>query len=945
MSMQPHTMGCMSDSFIRIENAAHTGAFGHNLLPRPTQAQCIAGNYKVGRASLHGLDIAIEQPRGSYRTGIDAKTGKRWVNRMPAHYGYISGTKGNDGDAVDCFIGFYPQAETVFVINQNAGSRFDEHKVMLGFPDEESARQTYLNSYERGWGGLASIVATTIPQLKQWLRHGDLSRPLYAEELAFEGLETMHRIQWSNDALPRSSTLEHLLYEVRRADAGHGLLMDAVTAQDITEDADSVLTYDAMVSPYANLEHKMQTLLNIMERTGSTVKPTAVQVTAPFRQRGVANVAAIFELSDGQTVSIFFHNPDTTPAKMASTDEVISWKWLLNKKDITIVVAPERGADLNVREVARRIMRLAEKNSPAFQRHNAKRAERMKNLQSLKDEINTLESELATAQRELEVAKMVAEDNLHAASIAPIVQAPPLQVQVGEVQLLIPDGRENVVKTAKGTKIKTGFKVVEAEQLIVSHDENGKPNPDFPQELQPRDRARDTSQIWVQKTARSLDPDSLGRTQRADSGAPIIGSDGVVESGNGRTMAIKEAYRLGMAEEYRAWLEQEAGYFGVNDEAIKRMTQPVLVRIRTSSVDRASFAVEANQDDKLAMTATEKARSDALRLTDDVIAKMTDDGELLSAANRNFIGAFLQSLGDAEAAQYVTSSGQPTASLVARVQAAIFAKAYNDDRLLELTADSAKPEIANIIAALNVAAPAFIRAQTADRQGAEDAAAQLTDSIEVSLNTQAVDAIIGATEMLKRSKESGMNIEEFVRHGDMFGEIDPAAAAMALFISKNNRSAKRMGTAFRAMAEFVRSENLQRQNTNLFGDESSALSFTDIVAAANRQLEKEFGEGMFAIEQVGLFSPSVAPDSSQLVPATPITDPQNQKSTDRALFQSVIDGSVVTEDGEGILSPQVAQLLEPAYYRNQDDAELLALFERAVDAYQNAMLAATANLS
>jgi len=134
-----------------------------------------------------------------------------------------------------------------------------------------------------------------------------------------------------------------------------------------------------------------------------------MQVTEPFKQRGVANVAAIFELSDGQTVSIFFHNPDVTPNKMAAGDEVISWKWLLNKKDITIVVAPERGEDLNVREVARRIIRLAEKNSPAFQRANTKRAERMQGIQALKDEITTLETELATAQHELEVAKVAAE--------------------------------------------------------------------------------------------------------------------------------------------------------------------------------------------------------------------------------------------------------------------------------------------------------------------------------------------------------------------------------------------------------------------------------------------------------------------------------------------------------------------------------------------------------
>jgi len=91
---------------------------------------------------------------------------------------------------------------------------------------------------------------------------------------------------------------------------------------------------------------------------------------------------------------------------MAPTDEVISWKWLLNKKDITIVVAPERGADLNVREVARRIMRLAEKNSAAFARANAKRAERMQTISDLKAEITQLEGELKSAQNELEVAKL-----------------------------------------------------------------------------------------------------------------------------------------------------------------------------------------------------------------------------------------------------------------------------------------------------------------------------------------------------------------------------------------------------------------------------------------------------------------------------------------------------------------------------------------------------------
>jgi len=394
-------------TFLNIENAAHSGAFGLNDQAVPSDAQCAAGNYKKGRVTLHGLALAIEQPRNSYRTGIDAKTGKRWVNRMAAHYGYICGTKGNDGDEVDCFIGPYPQSEMAYVINQNIGGRFDEHKTMLCFPDEASARRAYLDSYDRDWPGLASLVPVSIPQLKWWLKHGNMRRALRPDDLPHEGLEAMTRkVYWNSDAQPYDGTLDHILYDIRRSDAGENLLMDAVTAQDIMEDSDGELSLDALVSPYVRLERRMEILRGIMERTGDKVKPIAMQVTQPFKQRGVANVAAIFELSDGQTVSIYFHSPDTTPGKMAPTDEVISWKWLLNKKDITIVVAPERGADLNVREVARRIVRLAEKNSAAFTRANAKRAERMQTIADLKTETAQLEGELKSAQNELEVAKL-----------------------------------------------------------------------------------------------------------------------------------------------------------------------------------------------------------------------------------------------------------------------------------------------------------------------------------------------------------------------------------------------------------------------------------------------------------------------------------------------------------------------------------------------------------
>lgn len=394
--------------FLHIEQAAHTAALGQNRTPSPTPAQCLAGNYKVGRARVFGLPISIENPRGSYRSGTD-KSGKEWRTLMPAHYGYINGTKGNDGDCVDCFIGPLPDSEKVFVINQAIDGQFDEHKVMLCFDSEAMAQTAYLNSYERGWKGLSSMAAMSVEQFKWWLENGDMSQPILTENLP-KGV-AMKKVYWDRSGLPADSlSLDKVLYEIRRDDDADALLLDSVSVHEILEDSDGILVFDALVTPYATLERKMEVLRGVMDRASANLNALAVQISTPFKQRGVTNVAAIFELSDGQTISVFFHNPDVNPNNLGSNDELISWKWLLNKKDITIVVAPEKGVDLNLKEVSLRIMKLAEKNSAMFKRANAKRSERMQNIQNLKDEISGLEKELSRAQSRLEAARIEAED-------------------------------------------------------------------------------------------------------------------------------------------------------------------------------------------------------------------------------------------------------------------------------------------------------------------------------------------------------------------------------------------------------------------------------------------------------------------------------------------------------------------------------------------------------
>lgn len=166
-----------------IDQAAHQAATSpSNDLPAPTPAQIEAGNYKKGRIRVQGLDISIENPRGSERSGT-GPDGTPWRRTMSDHYGYIKRTTGADGEQVDVYAGPQPDSGQVFVVdqvNQQDGS-FDEHKVMLGYPDQESAVTAYRSNFDKGWQ-VGPVTAMPVDRFKTWLKTGDLSAPLAQTE-------------------------------------------------------------------------------------------------------------------------------------------------------------------------------------------------------------------------------------------------------------------------------------------------------------------------------------------------------------------------------------------------------------------------------------------------------------------------------------------------------------------------------------------------------------------------------------------------------------------------------------------------------------------------------------------------------------------------------------------------------------------------------------------
>ena len=139
----------------------------------PTEEQKESGDYEKGHVTIQGFDIAIENPKGSIRSGVD-KDGKPWETEMKNTYGYFEGTKGNDTDDVDVFLGPNPLSQDVFIVDQiKEDGSFDEHKVMFGFDSQEDARAAYLDNYEEGWQGLGNITKCPIEDFRKWVNSSE----------------------------------------------------------------------------------------------------------------------------------------------------------------------------------------------------------------------------------------------------------------------------------------------------------------------------------------------------------------------------------------------------------------------------------------------------------------------------------------------------------------------------------------------------------------------------------------------------------------------------------------------------------------------------------------------------------------------------------------------------------------------------------------------------
>lgn len=200
-----------------IGRKAHEAATSPlNALPQPSDAQKAADVYKKGNISVQGLEIAIENPKGSIRTSKpDAE--KPWATQMKSHYGFIRGTVAADSSktkkqGIDVFIGPNTESQKVYVVDQidPKTGKFDEHKAIIGRDSMNDARIAYLENYELGWQGMGAITEMTMPEFKAWLKSGNTKKALaYTESKGKKALPGLPEEPIKITSIPETHTLKN----------------------------------------------------------------------------------------------------------------------------------------------------------------------------------------------------------------------------------------------------------------------------------------------------------------------------------------------------------------------------------------------------------------------------------------------------------------------------------------------------------------------------------------------------------------------------------------------------------------------------------------------------------------------------------------------------------------------------------------------------------------
>lgn len=171
-------------------------------------------------------------------------------------------------------------------------------------------------------------------------------------------------------------------------------------------------------------------------------------------------------------------------------------------------------------------------------------------------------------------------------------------------------------------------------------------------------------------TSNAVDGSSnTGFTDPTVSGARAI-------AGNGRIAGLQGAYRQVKATKYRADLTQDSKEFGISKRQIKKMKNPILVRVMDDADVVEGIGEASNRTGTLKLNPAEQAAQDARNVRLEEV-EFTKDGEITQKS----MDEFVKRTPDKEG--LIDSNGNALYDNIARrMRPAIFAAAFSDTRII-----------------------------------------------------------------------------------------------------------------------------------------------------------------------------------------------------------------------------------------------------------------------
>lgn len=325
-------------------------------------------------------------------------------------------------------------------------------------------------------------------------------------------------------------------------------------------------------------------------------------------------------------------------------------------------------------------------------------------------------------------------------------------------------------------------------------------------ENQFRDRDRASSQAQINNIARNLDPRKLASSPTMDVGAPLLALDGkTIIAGNGRSMAIQQAYQEGGADGYRQFLQDNSAHFGIDPAQLNEMENPVLVRRLTSPVDIAQVAINSNEQGGMRMSDLEQAKVDARRLPsmDNFVAN--DDGDINSVDNQYFISQFVKNQPENVRNELLDSRGNLSQTGVQRMRNAMLYEAYGDSQTLSRLIENTDQGAKNVLNALTSIAPKVAQIQ------------QGIDSGKLSSDVNISEDVIQAVEKYNQLNAQGFKIADYLAQNDFVGDLSPEAREILTIFDENRRSGKRIAQVLGAYFDQAQTQGNLSQ-ASMFGD-------------------------------------------------------------------------------------------------------------------------------